>query len=285
MLVGLLHNTRTGHFVIYCGNNVVVADPKVFDTKEFTFFIEEEFCRITVTKTAEGYQYHFIIDSEAETPHNIARKAKDKLDQKKGIVVILGVMLFVAILIGGCMKYYSHYLGKQRAKNGAFAVGLVYLIPGNSSYSLSYSFDTEYRSISRQIEYYREPNPIASNGFPLYTYDEFYVQYAIKSPTNNEIFYERPTEVQLKRYKKRTQKIHLTQNPTDDSLYCNCLLDAAYAVKGLDGYGHFYYQNIAPSQNKRFNIKTYKEFRSTKAFENEAQKCREFLVLEKEKQD
>ena len=278
MLVGLLHNTRTGHFVIYCGSKVTVADPKVFDTKAFTFFIEDELCRTTVTKTAQGYQYHFGIDTEAQTPYNVARKNKDKLDRRNGIFAIVGVMLFVALLIGGGMKYYSYHLDKQREKHGAFAVGLVYLIPGNDSYSLNYSFDTKYRSLNRQIEYYREAHPIASNGFPLYTYDEFYVQYSIKSPTNNKILYERPTEVQLKRYKERAQKIHLANNPKDPSRYCDCLLDAAYTAKGLDGYGHFYYQNIAPSQNKRFNIKTYKEFRLTKAFQNAAEKCTELRV-------
>jgi len=275
--VGMLHNTAKGQFMIYSGKKIILVEFKVFDTRSFSFFLEEELCKINIIKTNQGFEYSFGIDTEVETPLNEERKAIRKSDRKKSILAIAGVLTLVALLIGGSFMLHRHFLEQERIKNGAFSAGIVHLTPTTYSYSLSYSFGTKHRTYSRQIEYYRTPNPKSSNGFPLYDSDEFYVQYARTNPSNNVILFNRPTEKQVKVYKQRSLQNHMNYNPKQDTLYCACLLDAAYDLKGLSGYAYFYYQHLPPSKNSKYNLKTYNEFIISKEFEEKAGDCRAAL--------
>ena len=40
--VGLMYGPRTGHLLIYIGSKIVQVDFKVFESKEYSFFIEDE---------------------------------------------------------------------------------------------------------------------------------------------------------------------------------------------------------------------------------------------------
>jgi hypothetical protein len=271
--VGMLHNISKGQFMIYSGKKIVLVDFKVYDSKTYSFFLDEELCKIEVVKTDEGFEYQFGIDTDAETPLNQERKAIRKSDRKKSILAIVGLLALAALLVGGALMIHSHFLEQERINNGAFSTGIIHITPLKSSYSLSYSFGTARRTFARQIEYYSTPNPKSPNGLPLFDNDQFYVQYARRDPTNNVILFDRPTEQQLEVYKERSMQVYLREHPAQDSVYCSCLLDVAYELKGLEGYAHFYYQALPPSKNKKYNLKTYKELLISEEFMEQTKAC------------
>lgn len=277
--VTLLHYLPEGHILAYVGKTIVHAEKNVLQSGEFNFFLDKELCKIKINRIGNAFDYQFSVDTDTETPLNVERKQLDKQNQRKGIIAIASILSVTIALIVGGILIHQFFLKKEREENGAMAVGSVYIMPKENSYALLYNFEASGRIFSRELEYYRDPHPKAPNGFPLYTNDEFFVQYATASPNNNEILFDRPTPKQFQRYQKRAIDIHQKQHPKLSVEYCTCLINAAYELEKLDGIGFFYYQHLPPSKNKRYNIKTYKEFIISKKFRNATDKCNEIEML------
>ena len=103
-LVGMFHGDNTGHVVVHCNNQVIIIDFNVNATKEYTFFIEEELCKLYIDKKGEKkYAYDFKIDYEADTPKNLRKKAAEKEDRN---VMIAGIS---AVAIIALLTFYFFY--------------------------------------------------------------------------------------------------------------------------------------------------------------------------------
>ena len=273
--IGIIHNASKGQFMIYCNKKVVLVEFKLYESKQFSFFLDDELFKIDVIKTANNtYEYANKVDLEAKTPLNAERTQLKKTTLKKSILAIVGSLAIVAIIISSVLWLHTQRYRKARQANGVFAAAQVYIAPQQSgSYSLGYSFPTKYSNHTHQVEYYRTPHPMSPTGFPFYDGDEFYVQYALNDASNHEIFFDKPTEQQIETYKKRTLQQHLTINANSDTAYCQCLIEKAYTIQKVDGLARFYHQETPPSQHRKFNIKTYKELIYSDDFKKEADKC------------
>ena len=271
--IGIIHNTSKGQFMIYCNKKIVQVEFKLYESKEFSFFLDEELCKIFVIKEGNAYRYEFSLDMKTETPLNLERKRIERSNVKKSFIGIAVALLVVSMIIGGGVLLHKRSLKKKREKNGVFAVATMSIYSQPKSFSLIYSFPTQYSQHVHQVEYYRNPNPMSPNGFPFYDGDEFYVQYSRFDASNHQIFYDRPTEKQVNEYKNRTKEAHLSIHPDQNDEYCICVLEAAYEIKGLTGLLYFYHQEKSPTRNRRFNIKKYKEFILTEEFKEKTEKC------------
>lgn len=272
--IGVLHSPKLGHLLIYCGQKVVIAERNVFESKNFSFFLEEVLLRLKVIKTDAGFNYDFEIAKDVDTPLNLEKKAYDKKMIWQGALALIGVLAFVAIVIGGGTLWHRHYLKKERETNGAFTTATITITPKPSSFQVSYVYGVKDRTFFYTIEYYAEPHPIAPNGFPIYEQDQFRVRYALQNPENHDLLFNEPTPHQLKVYQQRVQQVHQNIHPNlTDSSYCACLLEIAYDIKKLGGYLDFYHQKTPPSKNKKHNMKTYLELVNSGDFKNKSLKC------------
>jgi hypothetical protein len=272
--VGIIHNASKGQFMIYCNKKIVLLEFKLYESKQFTFFLNDELFKIDVIKTGNTYQYAFKVDMEAQTPLNKERTQLKKTTLKQSILAIIVSLATVAIIISTVLWLHGRRFQKAREANGVYAIAQMYINPKQSgSFSLGYSFSTQYSNHFHQVEYYKTPHPMSPTGFPFYDGDEFYVQYAINDASNHEIFYDRPTEKQINTYKRRALEKHLENNTNAEKAYCECLIEKAFIIKKVDGLAIFHHQNTPPSQNRRFNIKAYKELIYSDDFKKEADKC------------
>lgn len=272
--IGIIHNASKGQFMIYCNKKIVLVEFKLYQSKQFSFFIDEELCKIDVIKTGKTYDYAFKVDLDAKTPLNKERLQLKKTTLKKSILAFIALLAIVGIIIGSAVRIHDNQLRKIRQENGVFAAAQIHIMktPSNT-FSLGYSFPTKYTKHFHHLKYSRTPNPMSSTGFPYEKGDEFYVQYAVNDASNHEFFHDRPTEKQIDIYKKRTSEKYLENNTDTNEAYCQCLVEKAFVIKKVDGLAIFYHQNTPPSQNRRFNMKTYKELTYSNEFKKEADKC------------
>lgn len=94
--IGLYHGDESGHLVIYCNGEVVTIDFGVLDDKTYTFFVDDELCRLEVEKGELGFSYGLKIDEKAPTERNMERRAQDKHEAQQ---LILWAGVFFAIII------------------------------------------------------------------------------------------------------------------------------------------------------------------------------------------
>ena len=285
----MLHDTNSGNFLISCGKTVALAEFNVFDNKSFSFFFNEELLRINIVKEGNQFTYTFETDKEVDTPFNRERTIqKEKKRKRNYLGLVMGFIFVIAsgLLIIGIIFLHQNHLKKKRHADGVFTTGTILVSKTPYSFAFSYVYGAKGRTFFKNIEYYETANPISPNGLPLYKSDEFNVLYARNSPNNHEIQYDNPTKNQLVVYQNRIENIHLKSNPSiSDTLYCNCLVQSAYDLKGLNGYADFTFQKMAPSLNKQHNVKTYLEFINTAAYREKAKICEADQIKRKAKKE
>ena len=83
--VGLFHGNKTGHVLIYVGAKIVTIDFKVFDSKTYTFFIDDELCNIRLERRGSKMFFFFEIDQKTDTPRNRKRKILEHRYLRQGV--------------------------------------------------------------------------------------------------------------------------------------------------------------------------------------------------------
>ena len=112
--LGIAHSPTSGHLVVHCDHRVVIIEFSVLEAKEFSFFVEDELCRLNVLGDRDaGFTYNFAIDTDADTEVNRVRNADRKRDARRNVV--RSVLLFLApvVIIGGLSLWgYTSHLAR-----------------------------------------------------------------------------------------------------------------------------------------------------------------------------
>ena len=277
-LVELKHFRDSGNLAILCNGQVVITDFEVFDETEYSFFISEELCRILVKKHESGqFSYEFKIVEDIDTPLNLYRKKLSRRHLIQSLLVIFGVMLLLAGIMGGGYWAYQTKLAKDLRENGITKPIQIKIKPHVNKgkfYNAYYTF--RYKN-SKQAGHLKLPKNkddelIAPNGFPLQNNDEFLLTFSSKNNDNFRLDFHAPSEKQIERYRSRT-----LQMMTADSLeipYNNCLLNAVYQVKGLSGWANAYHKNIPPKENKNHHRDSYEKMMQDEKIKELVKDCK-----------
>lgn len=95
--IGLYHGDKSRHVLIYINNKISVIDFNVREDKTYSFFVEEEFCELSIKREPEHWSYDFVINTEVQTPINIERRKKEV---RYLIYAIAFLILFAIIVLG-----------------------------------------------------------------------------------------------------------------------------------------------------------------------------------------
>ena len=254
--VGLYHSSKKGHLVIYVGKNISTIDFNVLDSKEYTFFIDNELCRIKLERRGDKMYYFFEIDKSADTPMNRVRWAMERKFLRQMLVALA---IFLVVVVG-----FAIYLNKQKttsyanwesllAKQGVETVARVTVEPGGQQPDISYHFVARNQGYSSKPTLQSKPLVLLKNGMPLESGDEFVVLYVPANPSVNRIDFDRPSDRQLKIYQQRATDQHLSLHPDEAPYIAQCMVKTAYEMVGIDGLANFYFQNTSPVENPSHN--------------------------------
>ncbi|HFA51635.1 MAG TPA: hypothetical protein ENJ95_21690 [Bacteroidetes bacterium] len=258
--VGLYHSRRKGHLIIYVGKKITTIDFNVLDTKEYTFFIDNELCHIRLERRGDEMFYFFEIDKTADTPMNRARWAMER----KFLRQLVAALAVFAVLIAG-FSFFINYqketdlarIDELLAEQSIETVATVTIEPGREKPNISYHFVAQNQAYSSKSTYHTEPLVLLMSGMPLESGDEFIVQYSPTNPEVNRIDFKRPSKRQLATYLKRAAQKHLQLHPDEAPQLVNCMLETAFKIDGIGGLADFYFQDTPAEKNPDHNELSY----------------------------
>ena len=106
-LIGLFHGDKDRNLVVHCNSRVVLVDFNVEDSKEYSFFIEEELCELKLDRQHDGFVYSCQINTDADTPKNRLRNSRIHAEKQsmKWAWWIAGGVFVLLILLSIFLKY------------------------------------------------------------------------------------------------------------------------------------------------------------------------------------
>lgn len=255
--------------MIYANKRVVTIDFKVLDSKEYTFFIDEELCKIKLERRGDEMYYFFEIDKETDTPLNRARWAREKKHLRQMLLTFGGMAVAVAlVLIWSNWTSESDEARQMLTREGIETYGRITSLLEIDKGLISFQFIAQGSPQNGELNLKDNVRPVSDIIFPLEVGDEFVVRYVPQRPSINQMIVFRPTEKQIEKYQSKSLDTFLKENPDMTSEKAQCLLNLAYESEGLVGYALFYFHDILPSENANYNSKSFQEFFNSYHFQS-----------------
>ncbi len=250
--VGLLHGARTGHVLIHVNGKITSIDFKVLDSKQYSFFINEELIELQIIKHKDHYEYTMEINEEVKTPLNKKRKKERK---KMGFQTLAFSAALILAIIGGTvwMLNSEWYKNKNNpsyellATEGVFTKGKLF---EHDEYSYAYHYVANNRPISKIAP---------SNNYTVEDGDEYMVRYLPQNPDVSEVHFVLPTERQLLHAMQKSVNTCMMNDETISEKLCICMAETAYDVRGYGGLITLINRNIPVVENGQFNKDTYEQ--------------------------
>lgn len=265
--IGMMHDHKKGHFMVYVDKVIVVTDKNLKETKSHSFYIDDELLEVRVFKMGNGdYHYHLHVDKETLTPLNKIRKEAKKRewsDNVKGffagisfLVVVSGVILFLLFSLQRRSKDDAlrelEKRGTYEIKNGVISKGYFYKGYGKRSRLLYFSYIYRGKAYDRAICDLSIKKHYTPYGLEVKPQDYFEILIDKKIPHHFQVNYKKPSKNVLSRYYdlafQQQRKYHIEQS--DD--YIDCLLNTAFEQKGVEAYGIIYNQDKDKNAYLRF---------------------------------
>ena len=109
--VELFHGRMKGHVLISCNGSILVTDFDVRQSKTYTFFINEELCKIHMNRKGLKFTYSFEIDKKANTSLNqLRRERQNRYNIYLGLIV-LGFVAICSLVVAFNRKVHIERTG------------------------------------------------------------------------------------------------------------------------------------------------------------------------------
>lgn len=261
--VGLFHGDRTGHLMVLCNSRIVLIDFSVKQSKDYSFFIDDELFELSIEGKSGHYAYNCSINEDADTPRNRIRKKQKKLDFRKTVALIA---IFALIVIGALGFAMANQISEPPPpdleallhQEGLETVARIYLQETDDGMPTQVKYSFVANGYAKSFEQSWDGGLV--NGFPLRDGDEFRVQYLLERPKKHLLDLEKPTTQQVERYLDRTLKRHQALNPKLTQRQASCQVKIAYRLGGLEGLALMFNQDKTEAENPEFNLSIYQKF-------------------------
>jgi type II secretory pathway pseudopilin PulG len=261
--IGLYHDPKTAHLLVYVNQAPVIVDFNVRNAKSYPLFLDDDFCELKIETENDRFNYIFEINSEADTPKNRARK-KTRKKHWRQTLLFFGSFLVIAILVAVLLVIYNK---NQKTANkdsllqqqGLEAIARIDEVGVEGDHNIiEYSFISNGQATKAILKQPKEKELHTPFGMPIQKGDEFTITYVSTSPLINTIDFANPTSRQIDAYKQMSLQQHLALHPELTQEVTECLINLAYELNGLQGLSNFYHQNTSIEENPIANELTYK---------------------------
>jgi hypothetical protein len=271
--IGVYHGDKSGHLLIYCDTRVVKIDFSVLEPYQFSFFVDDEFCEVTIHKEANGsFTYDFQVDKQADTPLNQERKKEAKINIKWLSLIVFGMISIVIAFYFGMTQYQKH-LAEQ---NSGWA-GVIY-VPNKKEATflhsqgkkataklfdgdvLTYTFLTETgQTINGKIAWpdNQAPLHLLPSGFSLEPGDQYQVRYNGNNPKVHMIDFLAPTPEQVSVLAARAARVEARKHGGTVTEADRCLIQTIVEETGWESLRLVLFQFVTPSANSLSNSDAY----------------------------
>jgi len=102
-VIGILHGAKSGHLVVHCNSKVMIIDFNVFNSKDYSFYLDEHLCKLEVApNNGGGFSYKLDVNENLSSPNYLKKKTEDRkyMYQKVGsLVAVASILVFVALML------------------------------------------------------------------------------------------------------------------------------------------------------------------------------------------
>lgn len=280
-LIELRHFLESGNLVVFCNKKILLTDFDVFSAREYSFFIGEEFCRISIHEYENNMLgYDFKIIENVDTPLNRLRKKVMRKDLLKGCALVFAVALLLMSVIMGIGWLDHRRKVKDLQENGIVKTVRLNIRPHvhqDQFVNVTYKYWFRNRNYNRHIKLpmNKRGEYMTENGFPLETGDQFLFVFSSKNPANNKVDYNSPPPEQIYKYRCRVIDELNKYHPKPSEHVHDCLLDAVYRSKGISGWANLYYHATSDYMNAEHNRETYKKMMQQEALRKVLGNCKD----------
>ena len=104
-----------------------MVDRKAFEPDTYTFFVDDELCKIHLELNDKGqFAYRFEIDTTSDTPLNQARKKTNRKNIIHSLLAILGIAALLGAVIGIGYFYNQYVDAKELNKYAAYTEATIH---------------------------------------------------------------------------------------------------------------------------------------------------------------
>jgi Fas apoptotic inhibitory molecule (FAIM1) len=283
--IGLYHGDSSGHLLIYCDAKVVKVDFSIKEPTDYSFFVDDEFCRIVLHKERDStFTYEFVIDKDANTPLNAERKVEDKRNYKWLWVMGIGIIAVVlGFFIGtriwqqrlsvqnsgwaGVIYFPSKEVASQLHLTGTLTEAQVFY-KQNGQGQIGYTFQTNQgQAINGIVAQPEGSHGLLPNGFQLYDQDTYQVRYDSLHPDKHMLDFMAPTKEQMMRFVQRAIAVESRNHATPLGNAPVCLVRCVLEEAGWEQLQHVINQFVPPSANATHNADSYLRMRRAPVFD------------------
>ena len=112
--VGLYHGDKSGHLLVHCNGNIVLTEFFVKETKNYSFFLDDELYELLVEKNETQFGYSLNPNKTADTPMNRQIWERDRKNLLQTIAFFGGFCLLIAGFAFGIPKWNQYNLEKDK---------------------------------------------------------------------------------------------------------------------------------------------------------------------------
>jgi hypothetical protein len=243
--VELFHGRRNGHVLLTCNGKVILTDFDVRQSKSYTFFINEEMCKVHLKHKGIKFKYSFEIDRKVDTPLNRIRKERSrKYNFYVALIFILVVLTaFWSISFGKKMELES----KRIAFSSAPETGITPKIYGKlleieEGYAIQTLLPNNESVIKPLSGFY------GFNGWPLQDGQAYEVK--LEGNSIIEILWNKPDEQTLNEFRNKVlQDIHLDSFNEYGYTDGSCIIKIIEQQSTAFGLACMYYAKTSPDIN------------------------------------
>lgn len=275
--VTLFHSLQTGIFAVFLDHSLLTIQTEIFDTYQYTFFIDDVLCELHFHKNNQDISYSFRRNTEINTPFNIQKRITERNNLIKASI-FSAILLFLALLSGFGLQSFMNKKSQasrqiQLTHKGITTPAIIFFdtinfrayyefIAGNRVHSFSLADKAYSRASGLQL--------IDSSYFlPIQNGDEFLVRYLPDSPEINRLLLNQPTDFQHLQFATRVAIAYMSYHPNLTVDQAICHLKQAIQLLGTDALPLFYYQQGKPDTyfpKNRFNRDVFDSFVTNQPF-------------------
>ncbi len=274
--VGLYHGDQSGHVMIHCNLRVVQVDFSVKETKKYSFFIEDEFCEISLYKEPDGrFGYEFVVNKTVDTPRNRIRRVDERRIRKQMAILIAGFVIVIAASVMGFLwldrwsktdrltksslfSNLSEENVRRLALEGKKDTAQLFAVRESLQRKVFYGFTTAGNlQVSGSFVVPDTGLIVLPNGFPLTDRDEFLVTYLPSDPQVHRLDFSQPTRSTITTYVRMAGDAERRAHPGISDKRCICLALSAAELKGWQSLADFIFQSKTSEENDRHNRDSY----------------------------
>ncbi len=282
--VGLYHGDNSGHLVIHCNLRVIQLDFSVKESRAYSFFIEDEFCELSLQKEPDGrFSYQFLVNKTVDTPRNRDRKAGQRRDNRQLGLFVGGFLLALGLVFVGLTCFGRHQRQKELnqtslfhnaseenarrlATEGRMSTAQLYLVFEGLERKVFYGFTTaDSVHVSGKFAVPDTGQILLPNGFPLQDHDAFDLRYLPADPQVHRLDFYQPTRSTIVTYLRLATGAELRAHPDQSAQRCQCIA-LVTAQQGWEKLADVIFQQKSVEQNERHNQDTYLRLMRDPAF-------------------